>query len=226
MCQDFCVGVGFVWYVVRGEKPIVIASVRTEKDCHQFRQEPGTSVCLWGLAAGQSWTNESKFRKREKCYTRESGRDNSEKQTETTQQTPTSLQKEGRRCFNHQSTVFLHLMVCHVRENIQACGEPLTGEGPGLELQLVVRRTRWGQEGCRSCHPWGSVWEECSPKGWSCGIESCCSSAWRTSVCGKPKQDQLGRTANCMEKGKRVRMKQQQVMKCYGLISTPIPCLH
>lgn len=37
MCQDFSIGVGFVWYGVRGGKPTVVASVRTEKNHHQFR---------------------------------------------------------------------------------------------------------------------------------------------------------------------------------------------
>lgn len=37
MCPDFSIGVGFVWYGVRGVEPTVVASVRTAKAHHQFR---------------------------------------------------------------------------------------------------------------------------------------------------------------------------------------------
>ena len=104
--------------------------------------------------------------------------------------------REGRRCFSHQSTVLLQLMVCHVRENIQACGEPPAGEGPGLELQLVERRPQWGRRAAGATIHGDLCGNSALPKDGACGIESGCSSAWRTSVCGKPTQDQLGRTAN------------------------------
>lgn len=87
----------------------------------------------------------------------------------------------------------MQLMVHHFRENIQAPEEPPTGEGPGLEMQLVERRPQWGRRAVGAATHGDPCESSALPENGACGIEASCSSAWRTSVCGKNTQDQLGR---------------------------------